>query len=60
MLKCLCIKNFEYTFLAKIEPSVFPMHEDHIIFALTGEKGVQISACFEALGANCDSHCVTS
>ena len=36
------------------------MHEYHIIFVLTGEKGVEISACFEALGANFDSHCVTS
>ena len=59
-LKCLCIENFEYTFLAKIETSVFPMHEYHIIFVLTGEKGVEISICFEALGANFDSHCVMS
>ena len=59
-LKCLCIENFEYTFLAKIETSVFPMHEYHIIFFLTGEKGVEIGACFEALGANFDSHCVMS
>ena len=59
-LKCLCIENFEYTFLAKIETSVFPMHEYHIIFVLTGEKGVEISVCFEALGANFDSHCVMS
>ena len=44
LLKCLCIENFEYTFLAKIETSVFPMHEYHIIFVLTGEKGVEISA----------------
>jgi len=28
------------------------MHEGPIIFALTGKKGVEISACFEALGAN--------
>ena len=35
------------------------MHEDHIIFALTGKKGVEVSACFEALGVNIDSHCVT-
>ena len=34
------------------------MHEYHIIFVLTGENGVEISACFEALGANFDSHCV--
>jgi len=60
ILKCLCIENFEYTFLAKIETLVFPMHEYHIIFVLTGEKGVEISACFEALGANFDSHCVMS
>ena len=59
-LKCLCIENFEYTFLAKIETSVFPMHEYHIIFVLTGEKGVEISICFEALGANFNSHCVMS
>ena len=45
---CLCIENFEYTFSAKIETLVFPMHEDHIIFALTGEKGVEMSTCFEA------------
>ena len=32
------------------------MHEYHIIFVLTGEKGVAISVCFEALGANFDSH----
>ena len=60
ILKCLCIENFEYTFLAKIETAVFPMHEYHIIFVLTGEKGVEISVCFEALGANFDSHCVMS
>ena len=59
-LKCLCIQNFEYAFLAKIEASVFAMHEYHIIFVLTGEKGVEISACFEALSANFDSHCVMS
>ena len=59
-LKCLCIENIEYPFLAKIETSVLPMYEYHIIFVLTGEKGVEISACFEALGANFDSHCVTS
>ena len=59
-LKCLCIEHFEYTFLAKIETSVFPMHEYHIISLLTGEKGVEISVCFEALGANFDSHCVMS
>jgi len=59
-LKCLCIENFEYTFLAKIETLVFPMHECHIISVLTGEKGVEISACFEALGVNFDSHCVMS
>jgi len=60
MLKCLCIENFEYTFLARIETSVFPMHEYHISFVLTGEKSVEISACFEALGANFDSQCVMS
>ena len=58
MLKCLCIKNLEYTFLANIKTSVFPMHEYYIIFVLTGEKGVEISACYEALGAKFDSHCV--
>ena len=52
LLKCLCIKNSAYTFSSKIETLVFPMYEDHIIFALTGEKGVEISAYFEALGAN--------
>ena len=31
-----------------------------IFFVLTGEKGVENSACFEALGVNFDSHCVTS
>ena len=50
----------KYTFLAKIETSVFPIHEDHIIFVLTGDKVVEISAWFEALGANIDSHCVMS
>ena len=45
---------------AKIETSVFPMHKYHIIFVLTGEKGVEISACVEALGANFDGHCVMS
>ena len=60
ILKCLCIENFEYTFLAKIETSVFPMHEYHIVFVLTGENGVEISICFAALGANFDSHCVMS
>ena len=59
-LKCLRIENFEDTFLAKLETLVFPMHEDHIIFALTGEKGVKISACSEAPGANFDSHYMTS
>jgi len=59
-LKCLCIENFEYIFIAKIETSVFPMHEYDIIFVLTGEKGVEISACFETLGAKFDSHCVMS
>ena len=54
------MENFEYNFLAKIETLVFPMHEYHIIFVLTGEKSVKISACFEALGANFDSHCVMS
>ena len=28
------------------------MHEYHTIFVLIGEKGVEINACFEALGAN--------
>ena len=51
---------FEYIFLAKIETSVFPMHEYHIVFVLTVEKGVEIRTCFEALGANFDSHCVMS
>ena len=50
----------KYTFLAKIETSVFPIHEYHIIFVLTGDKVVEISAWFEALGANIDSHCVMS
>ena len=50
----------EYPFLAKIETSVFPMHEYDIIFYLTDEKGVEISTCFEAIGANFDSHCMTS
>ena len=59
-LKCLCIENFKYTSLAKIETSVFPMQEYHIIFVLTREKGVEISACFEALVANFDDHCLTS
>ena len=36
------------------------MHEYHIIFVLTGEKVVEISVCFEALGANFDSHCLMS
>ena len=59
-LKCLCIEYFQYNFLAKLETSVFPMYEYRIIFVLTGEKGVETSACFEALGANFDSHCVMS
>ena len=59
-LKCLCIENFEYTFLAKIEASAFPMHEDHIFFVLPSEKSVETGACFEALGENFDSHCVMS
>ena len=53
-------RTFRIYFFAKIETSVFPMHEYHIIFVLTGEKGVEISASFEALGANFDSHCVMS
>ena len=53
-------RKFRIYFFAKIETSVFPMHEYHIIFVLTGEKGVEISTCFEALGANFDSHCVMS
>ena len=59
-LKYFCIEIFEYNFLSRIETSVFPNHEDHIIFVLTGKKDVQISACFEALGPIFDSHCVTS
>ena len=31
-----------------------------MFFVLTDEKDVEISACFEALGANFDSHCVRS
>ena len=54
------MENFECAFLAKIDTSVFPMHEGRIIFALSGDKGVEISACFEALGAKLDSHCMTS
>ena len=53
-------RKFRIYFLAKIESSVIPMHEYHIIFVLVGEKGVEISACFEALGANFDSHYVMS
>ena len=37
-LKCLCIENFEYTFLAKIEASVFPMHEGHIFCSYWRER----------------------
>ena len=37
-LKCLCIENFEYTFVAKIEASVFPLHEDHIFLFLLARK----------------------
>ena len=37
-LNCLCTENFEYTFLAKIEASVFPMHEDHIFLLLLARK----------------------
>ena len=36
------------------------MHENHIIFAPTGEKVVEISAYFEVLGTNFDSHCMMS
>ena len=57
-LKVLMHRKFRIYPLAKIETSVFRMHEYHIIFVLTGEKGVEISACFEALGANFDSLCV--
>ena len=28
------------------------MHDDHTFFALAGEKGIEISVCFEALDAN--------
>ena len=28
------------------------MHDDHIFFALAGEKGIEISVCSEALDAN--------
>ena len=58
--KVLMHQKFRISFLAKIQTSVFQMHEFHIIFVLTGEKGVEISVCFEALGANFDSHCVMS
>ena len=57
-IKVLMHRKFRIYFLAKIETSVFPMHKYHIMFVLTGEKGVEISACFEALGANFDGHCV--
>ena len=60
LLKVHMHRKFRIRFLAKIETSAFPMHEYHIIFVLTGEKGVEISVCFEALGANFDSHCVMS
>ena len=59
-LKCLCIENFEYVFSAENEHLVFPMHDDHIFFALAGEKGIEISVCSEALDANFGDHCVTS
>ena len=51
-LKCLCIENFEYFFPTEIENLVFLVHDDHIFFALAGEKGIEISVCFEALDAN--------
>ena len=51
-LKYLCIENFEYFFPTDIENLVFLVHDDHIFFALAGEKGIEISVCFEALDAN--------
>ena len=36
------------------------MHDDHIFFALAGEKGIEISVCSEALDANFGGHCVMS
>ena len=51
-LKCLCIENFEYFFPTEIENLVFLVHDYHIFFALAGEKGIEISVCFEALDAN--------
>ena len=60
MLKCLCIENFEYFFPTEIENLVFLVHDDQIFFALAGEKGIEISVCFEALDANFGGHCVTS
>ena len=52
LLKCLCIENFEYCFPTEIENLVFLVYDDHIFFALAGEKGIEISVCFEALDAN--------
>ena len=52
LLNCLCIENFEYFFPTEIENLVFLVHDDHIFFALAGEKGIEISVCFEALDAN--------
>ena len=51
-LKCLCIENFEYFFPTEIENLVLLVRDEHIFFALAGEKGIEISACFEALDAN--------
>ena len=50
--KCLCIENFKYFFPTEIENLVFLVHDDHIFFVLAGEKGIEISVCFEALDAN--------
>ena len=52
VLKCACIENFEYVFSTENENLVFPMHDDHIFFALAGEKSIEISICSEALDAN--------
>ena len=46
-LKCICNENFEHLFLTKIENLIFPMNDDCTICAFDGEKGTEISICFQ-------------
>ena len=45
-------RKFRIFFPTENENLVFLVHDDHIFFALAGEKGIEISVCFEALDAN--------